>query len=51
MEQLENYRESISGVSLEEEAIKLMQHQTVFNVAAKTMQVGDELLETLLNII
>ena len=50
MQQLENYRQSVSGVSLEEEAIQLMQAQTAFNAAAKTMKVGDELLETILKI-
>lgn len=50
MEQLDNYRKSVSGVSLEEEAIHLMQFQAAFNAAAKTMQVGDELLETILSL-
>lgn len=50
MEQLDNYRKSVSGVSLEEEAIHLMQFQAAFNAAAKTMQVGDELLDTILSL-
>lgn len=50
MTQLENYRESISGVSLEEEAINMMQFQAVFNAAAKAMKVGDELFQTILSI-
>jgi flagellar hook-associated protein 1 len=48
--QLENYRQSISGVSLEEEAANMMQQQAVFNAAAKTMKMGDELLQTILSL-
>lgn len=50
LDQLENYRESVSGVSLEEEAINLIQFQHAFNAAAKTTKVGDELLETILGL-
>lgn len=48
--QLEAYRQSISGVSLEEEAINMMQFQATFNAAAKAMKIGDELFETILSI-
>lgn len=48
--QLDNYRDAISGVSLEEEAIHMIQYQAVFNAAAKTMKVGDELLQTILSL-
>lgn len=50
MNQLENYRQSIVGVSLEEEAVQMMQHQAVFNASAKCMRVGDELLQAILSI-
>ncbi|MBI1859411.1 MAG: flagellar hook-associated protein FlgK [Deltaproteobacteria bacterium] len=50
MSQLNNYRESVSGVSLEEEAINMIQYQHAFNAAAKATKVGDELLQTILNI-
>lgn len=50
MEQLENYRQSISGVSLDEEAIHMIQFQTAFNAAAKTVKLGDELLQTILSL-
>jgi flagellar hook-associated protein 1 len=48
--QLENYRESISGVNLDEEAISIMQYQACFNASAKAMKMGDELLQTVLSI-
>ena len=48
--QLEEYRKSMSGVSLEEEAIDLMKYQTVFNASAKVLKVGDELLQTVLSL-
>lgn len=50
MEQLENYRQSISGVSMDEEAIHMIQFQTAFNAAAKTVKLGDELLQTILSL-
>ena len=51
MKQLSAYRESVSGVNLEEEAMNLMQYQTVYNASAKAMKVGSELFETLLSIV
>jgi len=50
MGQLENYRQSITGVSLEEEAMNMMQFQAVFNASAKAMKVGDELFDTILSL-
>ncbi len=50
MSQLDNYRQSISGVSLEEEAMNMMQFQAVFNASAKAMKVGDELFQTILSL-
>ena len=50
VDQLENYRQSISGVSLEEEAVNMIQYQTVFNASAKAMKVGSELFETILSL-
>lgn len=48
--QLENYRQSISGVNLDEEAVSMMQYQSAFNASAKAMKVGDELLNTILSL-
>lgn len=50
VDQLNNYREAISGVSLEEEAINMIQYQTVFNASAKAMKVGEELFDTILSL-
>jgi len=48
--QLENYRESFSGVSIEEEALDMIKYQTVFNASAKAMKVGESLIETILTL-
>jgi flagellar hook-associated protein 1 FlgK len=50
LNQLDNYRQSVSGVSLEEEAVNMMQFQSAFNAAAKAMKVGDELFQTVLKL-
>ena len=49
--QLENRRESISGVSLDEEMINLIKFQTAYNAAAKLVTTADELLQTVLNMV
>ena len=49
--QLENYRESISGVSLDEEMVSLMQYQLAYNAAAKLISTTDELLQSLINMV
>jgi len=48
---LENYRESISGVSLDEEMISLVQFQLAYDAAAKLISTTDELLQTLINMV
>jgi len=48
---LENYRESISGVSLDEEMINLVQFQLGYDAAAKLISTTDELLQTLINMV
>jgi len=48
---LENYRESISGVSLDEEMVNLIQFQLGYDAAAKLISTTDELLETLMNMV
>lgn len=48
--QLSKMRESVSGVSIDEETANLLQYQHVFDASAKVIQVADKMLETILNI-
>lgn len=50
VEQLEKIRQSIAGVSLDEETMNLVQFQQAFNASAKVIKVADEMLETVLNL-
>jgi len=49
IDQLENYRESISGVSLDEEMINLVKFQSAYEAAARLVSVVDEMLDTMIN--
>ncbi len=49
--QLENRRESISGVSLDEEMINLVKFQTAYDAAAKLITTADEMMQTVLNMV
>jgi flagellar hook-associated protein 1 FlgK len=49
--QLDNYRESISGVSLDEEMVNLVKFQHAYDAAAKLISTVDELLNTVVNMI
>jgi flagellar hook-associated protein 1 FlgK len=49
--QLENYRESISGVSLDEEMVNLIKFQSAYDASAKLISTADELIQTVLNIV
>jgi len=44
-----NQRESVSGVSLDEETAKLIVYQNAYEAAAKVISVLDELMETILD--
>ena len=50
LQQTEAFREAISGVSLDEEMIDMIQYQQAFNAAARVIQTADELLETVLSL-
>jgi len=50
MDRLSNLRESVSGVSVDEEMVKLIQYQLGYNAAGKLCSVVDEMLDTLMSI-
>ena len=50
MDRLTNMRESVSGVSVDEEMVKLIQYQLGYNAAGKLCSVVDEMLDTLMSI-
>ena len=50
-QQLENQRERISGVNIDEEAVKMLQFQRAFQANARFIGVVDSLMETLLGAI
>ncbi|MGE4232178.1 MAG: flagellar hook-associated protein FlgK [Bacteriovoracia bacterium] len=50
LNQLEKFRESISGVSLDEETTNLIQYQHAFDASAKVIKVADEILDTVLSL-
>ena len=49
--QLENYRESISGVSVDEEMVNLVKFQNAYQAAAKLISTADEMMQSVLNMI
>ncbi len=48
--QLNTMRETLSGVSIDEETMNLMQFKQAFDASAKVIQVADEMLDTVLSI-
>ena len=48
---LENYRESVSGVSLDEEMVNLVKFQHAYDAAAKLITTVDDMLNTVLNMV
>ncbi len=49
LDQLENQRQSVSGVSLDEELTNMLQYQRSFNAAARVMNALDEMLAQIVN--
>ena len=50
VKQLNNLRESVSGVSLDEETTKLIEYQKSFDASARLVKTADELFDTVLNL-
>ncbi|MES2963556.1 MAG: flagellar hook-associated protein FlgK [Bdellovibrionota bacterium] len=48
--QLKNIRESISGVSLDEETTRLIEYQKGFDASARLIRTADEMFDTVLNL-
>ncbi|MCK4618612.1 MAG: flagellar hook-associated protein FlgK [Desulfobacterales bacterium] len=48
---LDNYRESVSGVSLDEEMVNLIKFQHGYNAAARLISVADELLDRVISMV
>lgn len=49
MNQLESYRDEVSGVSIDEEMVNLVQFQHAYAAAAKLISATDEMLDVLMN--
>ncbi|OYZ23470.1 MAG: flagellar hook-associated protein FlgK [Bdellovibrio sp. 28-41-41] len=50
LDQLVNIRESISGVSLDEEATKMIEMQKAYDASARLIRTADEMFDTVLNL-
>lgn len=48
---LDNYRESVSGVNLDEEMVNLVKYQAAYTAAAKMITMGDDMLTSLMNML
>lgn len=51
LEQATEARDGMSGVNLDEEAANLMKYQQSYEAAAKVIQIGDSLVQTLLSVL
>jgi flagellar hook-associated protein 1 len=51
VENLEQYRQEVSGVSLDEEMVNLIQFQQAYNAAAKLITTADEMVDTLMGMV
>lgn len=50
VDQLQNIRESISGVSLDEETTKMIEFQKAYDASARIIRTADEMFDTILNL-
>lgn len=51
VENLKEYRQEVSGVSLDEEMVNLIQFQQAYSAAAKLITTADEMVDTLLSMV
>lgn len=51
LDQLQDTKESVSGVSLDEEMTNILRFQRSYDAAAKMVNIADEMLQTLLNMV
>jgi flagellar hook-associated protein 1 FlgK len=51
VENLKQYRQEVSGVSLDEEMVNLIQFQQAYNAAAKLITTADEMVDTLMGMV
>ena len=49
-ESMESYRQSVSGVSLQEEELKLLVFQNAYQAAAKYLEVVEEMIDNLFDL-
>jgi flagellar hook-associated protein 1 FlgK len=50
VQQVNTLRESVSGVSLDEEATKMLEFQKMFDASARVIKTADEMLDTVLSL-
>lgn len=50
VDQLKNIRESISGVSIDEETTKMIEYQKSYDASARLIRTADEMMDTVLNL-
>jgi len=50
VKQLENLRESVSGVNIDEEVANMIEWQKQFDASARVIRTADEMLETVINL-
>ena len=51
VQNLDNYRQEVSGVSLDEEMVNLVQFQQAYNAAAKLITTADDMMDTLMSMV
>jgi flagellar hook-associated protein 1 FlgK len=50
MSQMEDTREAVSGVSIDEEMLNIIKYQAGYNAAARLATIVDEMMDTLINL-